>query len=275
MQFEHLMVDGLKLRIARSVRPGRPTILMTNAFPQSIRCWESLWDRLAERFDLVAVDMPGFGLSEGRVERMRPSLQAEALVGVMDALGIERAFVVGPDVGVPVALWLAIHHPERLSGINIYDGPGTWPTDFDPVLGSAVHSGLVRWLGVRFPMKSRLMAQNFGAATRAGYDHFSPSDEAVAEYRQICFDEDKHRFAFAYLGSYGDELPQIQHRLSSIDVPTLITWGGKDPFVRPSNAQALHAEIPGSQLTVFEGAGHFSHEDADQAWLDRLAAFIE
>jgi len=274
MSFERHHLGGHHLRLARVQQGGRPVLVLTNAFPQSIRCWASLWGRLAEHFDLVAVDLPGFGLSEGTAAVMRPSAQAQVLLAVMDGLGIERATIIGPDVGAPVALWLAAHHPERIAGVNVYDGPGAWPTDFDPALGSAVHSRLVRWLGVRPPMRGYLMGQNFGAATSAGYHHFTPSPEAVEEYRTICFDPVKHQRAFDYLGSYAEELPGLQARLGSIQVPVLITWGAHDPFVRPSNAHRLHELIPTSELTVFEDAGHFSHEDADQAWLDRVVAFV-
>lgn len=274
MQFEYLRVDGYKLRIARTKHSRRSTVVLTNAFPQSIRCWESLWERLAARFDLVAVDLPGFGRSEGGSDVMRPSAQANILLGVMDALQIDRAYVVGPDVGVPVALWFTSEHPDRVLGVNIYDGPGTWPTDFDPSLGSAVRSRLVRWLGTRPPMRSYLMKQNFRAATSAGYHHFTPSGAAVEEYREICFDVDKHLRAFEFLGSYAEELPQIEARLAAISVPVLITWGAHDRFVRPTNAERLHAQIPNSELTIFENAGHFSHEDADESWLERISQFV-
>jgi pimeloyl-ACP methyl ester carboxylesterase len=275
MQFEFHTIGDHELRLARVHRGDRPTVLMTNAFPQSIRCWESLWERLTEHFDLVAVDLPGFGLSRGGAGAMRPSAQAEVLLAVMDHLAIDRAIIVGPDVGVPIALWLASEHPERIDGVNVYDGPGTWPTDFDPALGSAVRSALVRWLGVRPPMRAYLMRQNFSAATSAGYHQFTPSKAAVEEYRAVCFDPERHRRAFDYLGSYADELPQLEARLSSVEVPVLITWGAHDGFVRPTNAERLHALLPDSELTVFQNAGHFSHEDADDAWLERFVTFVD
>ncbi|MEO1060349.1 MAG: alpha/beta hydrolase [Actinomycetota bacterium] len=275
MDFERRTIDGHDLRIARVAEGGRPTVVMTNAFPQSIRCWESLWDRLAERVDLVAVDLAGFGRSSGTPEEMRPSAQADLLVRLLDDLGIDRTFLVGPDVGVPVSLWLASTHSERLHGVNVYDGPGTWPTDFDPALGAAVRSRLVRWLAARAPMRRRLMAQNLDAATSAGYHHFTPSAEAVEEYRSICFDEERHRNSLAFLGSYAEELPKIEERLPSVTVPVLVTWGAHDRFVRPSNAERLQQLLPHSELTVFEHAGHFSHEDADGEWLDRFLAFVD
>ena len=206
---------------------------------------------------------------------MRPSVQAELLVRLMDELDIARAVVVGPDVGVPVALWMAANHPDRVTGVNVFDGPGTWPTDFDPALRAATRSRLVRWLGTRRPMQRRLMRQNFAVATADGYHHFSPSDAAVEEYRSICFDAERHRNAFTYLGSYADELPRLERRLPSIDTPVLITWGAHDRFVRPSNAERLHQLLPHSEVTVFEHAGHFSHEDADDEWLSRVLAFVE
>lgn len=274
MQFQKQRVGEIELRIARVTRGGRPTVLMTNAFPQSIRVWESLWDRLAEHFDLLAVDLAGFGRSGGSGAVMRPSAQAEILAQLLDALDLDRVFLVGPDVGVPVTLWLASTHPERLIGVNVYDGPATWPTDFDPALGAATRSRLVRWLGARAPMRGRLMALNYEAASHAGYDHFEPSEEALHEYREICFDPEKHRNALDFLGSYAEELPQLEQQLPSVSVPVLITWGAQDRFVRPTNAERLHALLPNSELTIFENAGHFSHEDADGVWLERLLAFV-
>ena len=274
MQFERQTIAGHDLRISRVARGGRPTVVMTNAFPQSIRCWESLWERLGQRFDLLAVDLAGFGMSGGEGSIMRPSAQSELLVEVMNANGIEQAYLIGPDVGVPVSLWLASTHPERLLGVNIYDGPGMWPTDFAPALRAATRSRLVRWLGTRWPLQRPLMKQNFAAATSGGYHHFEPSSAAVDEYRGICFDPVKHRNAFDYLGSYAEELPLLQERLSSIGVPVLITWGAHDEFVLPGNAKQLHAQLPNSKLEVLENAGHFSHEDADEAWLERFTEFV-
>ncbi|MEM6533046.1 MAG: alpha/beta hydrolase [Myxococcota bacterium] len=272
MEFTTQTIAGVDLRIAARTS-GKPTVVLTNAFPQSIRCWESLWERLGERFDLLAVDLPGFGRSDGSI--MRPSAHADTLIALMDSRGIDRAFIVGPDVGTPVALFAAAMHPTRVLGINVFDGPGFWPPDFDPVLRLATTSRLVRWLGTRPLLRRSLMRQNFEVATRRGYHHFQPSEGAAAEYKQICFDPQKHQSAFDYLGSYREELPTLEEKLGSIEVPVLITWGADDAFVLPSNAEKLHARLPNSKLTVFEDAGHFSHEDADARWLERFTRFGE
>jgi len=275
MDFHTITVGGLDLRIAESRTGHATTLVLTNGLPQSIRCWESLWDRLSARFDLLAVDLPGFGMSEGAKEVMRPSAQAALLVELMDAKGIDRAFVVGPDVGAPVVLWLASTAPERVLGVNVFDGPGTWPPDFDATLTAGARSAFVRWLGTRTPLRGQMMKQSFAVATRDGYRRHRPSAEAVEEYRAICFDPVKHQHAFDYIGSYHEELPVLEAALPSIGAPVLITWGAEDTFVPPTNAERMHGLLPRSEVTVFEGAGHFSHEDADAAWLDRLSTFID
>ncbi|MEM9655440.1 MAG: alpha/beta hydrolase, partial [Actinomycetota bacterium] len=119
-----------------------------------------------------------------------------------------------------------------------------------------------------------LMKQNFEVATSAGYHHFTPSRTAAEEYRSICFDAERHQNAFDFLGSYAEELPELHRQLSTMQTPVLITWGADDQFVRPSNADSLHALLPSSELTVFPDAGHFSHEDADERWLQRLLTFV-
>ena len=100
-----------------------------------------------------------------------------------------------------------------------------------------------RRIGTSAPMRTRLMRRNLDVATGAGYHHFTPSTAAAEGYRTICFDPERHRNAFDYLGSYRDELPVLEQRLPSIAVPVLITWGAHDTFVRPTNAQRLHASL--------------------------------
>ncbi len=273
MTFTTQEIDRWTVRIARHRAPNRPTVILTNALPQSIRCWESHWDALAVHFDLLAVDLPGFGLSSGSEDVMRPSAQATFLKTLMDKHHIDKAFLVGPDIGVPVVLWFAAHHPERVLGLNIYDGPGIWPPDFSDTLRQVSQSKLVRWLGTLPLIRGQFMAQNFQVATSGGYQRHDPSPQAKVEYQQIAYDKTKNAFALAFLGSYAQELPLLQAKLPSIHSPVLITWGAKDEFVPPSNAQKLHALLPKSEVTIFEDAGHFSHEDAGPAWLERFLTF--
>ena len=63
---EYTTVDGVRIRYRMQRRQGAPKLLLINSLPQSIRCWDAHWEELATTFELLAIDMPGFGLSESR-----------------------------------------------------------------------------------------------------------------------------------------------------------------------------------------------------------------
>ena len=81
-----LTIDGLSLRARSALRDDAPQLLLTNAWPQSIRCWDDQWDALAERFSLLAVDLPGFGRSEGRRSAMTPTARLAVLAQLVRRL---------------------------------------------------------------------------------------------------------------------------------------------------------------------------------------------
>ena len=254
-------VAGFTLRYARGPVAERPNMVLLNGMPQSIRCWESAWPALTGEFNLLAIDMPGFGLSPNSPEIMSPSVLADLIPAVLDAFGMEDAYLVGPDVGVPVALATAIRHPNRLRGINIFDGPGSYPPAMDKTLLAAIRYPLLRWL-LAGPMKKNLMKLNFQAAVDSGYRSFKPSSRAIREYYKITHNDAQNRCSLAFIGSYKKELRVIGASLGFIETPALITWGERDQFVLPSNATDLHAQLPNAELHILPGAGHYSHEDA-------------
>ena len=267
-------VDGVSIRYRRSARDGAPQLVLLGPYPQSIRAWDSAWPELAERYDLLAMDLPGFGLSNGTPETMSPSEAGRMVLRTAGHFGVDRFHIVGPDVGAPVALWLAALHPDRVLSANVFDGPGYFPPEMDPQLDRLVRSGTYRWMAANVVAGSA-MDQFYEIATETGYSVATPSDSAASEYYAITHNPSSHRLALAYLGSYERELTEIGQRLTEIDRPILITWGRDDVFVLPSNAERLHELLPSSELVIFEDAGHYSHEDAGPRYLQTLTAWID
>ncbi len=267
-------IDGMSIRYRRSERAGAPSVILLGPYPQSIRAWDSAWPALAERYDLLAMDLPGFGLSEGTPEVMSPSAAGRIVVETADHFGIGRFHIVGPDVGAPVALWLAATHPDRVSSANVFDGPGDFPPDMEPQLDQLVRSGLYRWMAAHV-VAGAAMDQFYEIATESGYTAARPSDAAATEYHAITHNPSSHRLALAYLASYERELSELGARLTSIETPILITWGRDDAFVLPSNGERLNALLPASELVIFDDAGHYSHEDAGDRYLEILTEWID
>jgi pimeloyl-ACP methyl ester carboxylesterase len=228
--------------------------------------WEGAWEKLSDNFDLLAIDIPGFGLSTAEESDMSPRKLSDALIQILDHFGIRKAHLVGPDVGVPITLVTAINHPDRLESINIFDGPGTYPPKLSPILTAVIKFRLVRWLAKGLNKKN-VMETNFRAAVKDGYHHYRPTQRAIKEYYDITHNEQAHRCSVSYFGSYAEDLSWIQERLQHISTPTLITWGRHDPFVLVSNAEDLSKQIRKNKLVIFENASHFSSEDAGDDYI--------
>lgn len=267
-------VGKFKIRFVRKEKPLAPTLLMLNGLPQSIRMWESSIEAFSDRFDVLAFDIPGFGLSAAEKADMSPSNLSEIIIQVMDHFNIEQAHLVGPDVGVPISLTAVINYPQRFLSLNIFDGPGSFPPRLSPILMAVIKSRFVRWLAKGLN-KKQVMKTNFLTAVNEGYHHYKPTKRAVKEYFDIAYNEQAHQCAISFFGTYSKELPWIEQRLQEIKVPTLITWGKEDPFVLAENADFLAKRIPNNKLVIFENASHFSSEDAGQDYVDLLTGWVE
>ncbi len=266
-QFEK--IGKFDIRYVRQEKRNAPTLVLLNGLPQSIRMWESAWEKLSRSFDILAFDIPGFGLSKAAESDMSPRYLSKVVIQVLDHFGIERTHLVGPDVGAPITLATAIEHPDRLESINIFDGPGNYPPKMSPILMAVIKSGFVRWLAKGLNKKS-VMETNFKTAVKDGYHHYRPTKRAIREYYEITHDEQAHRCAIAFFGSYANDLSWIQERLEKLNIPTLITWGKQDPFVFVSNAEYLSTKIPLNKLVVFDNASHFSSEDAGAEYVGAI-----
>jgi len=118
---DHLQVhaNGASFHVARTGR-GRPLLLL-HGWPEFWLTWEPVMTRLADRFELIAPDLRGFGDSDKPGGPFGPPDHAADMVALLDALGLERVGVVGHDVGGAIMQPLARQTPERLSGLFFFD----------------------------------------------------------------------------------------------------------------------------------------------------------
>jgi hypothetical protein len=103
-------IDGLKIRFAESEQSDEHALLLS-PWPESIHAFDQMWGRLAEHVHLVAVDLPGFGHSEGRDALLAPRAMGEFVVRLADEFGLENPHTVGPDIGTAALLFAAADNP--------------------------------------------------------------------------------------------------------------------------------------------------------------------
>jgi len=231
-----------------------PTLLALHGQPGSARDFGRLARALDGACPVLAPDRPGWASRAAEPAGGFASGAADA-VAVLDREGVERAVVLGFSWGGGVAVELAARYPERVRGLVLAAsiGPGE-PTMVDrllalPVVGRAVCAGglaltrivlgrraVDRFLGRRMKGLEPDQFRNLAAdhLTRAALDSFLTEQRALV-----------------------DEWPAIERRLGDVQVPTVVVTGDRDRLVAAGSARRLTAAIPGAELRVVPGAGHF------------------
>lgn len=240
--------NGLSLRCERSGRKGSPAILFIHGLAASLDVWRLQATILADRFDVVRYDLRSHGGSEA-VDRpcTRSDLAADA-IAVLDALGIDSAFLVGHSAGGVIAMHAALEHPERVRGLVLV---GT---------ASECNDKTAAWYRSTAEKARREGGEVALAAMGMRRDGAAVPDGAgLAELA----------LAMSTLNS-----EPLTERLRGLRMPTLIIVGDKD-FLGVGGSVILSRAIAGSELEIVTGRGHGIYIE-DPEWLaERLTRFVD
>jgi pimeloyl-ACP methyl ester carboxylesterase len=245
-------LDGLRIRYADSGGSHEPVILLTSPWPESLYAFAPMWATLAEHARLFAVDLPGFGASEGRDELLSPRAMGGFLVRLVAEAELGVPHIVAPDVGTSAALFAAAEHPERFATVVVGSGGTAIPLD----LGE--------------PLRSRVLAPDLDeyrrmdprATVSASIDKIEGGvpDEIRADYLDS-YDGDRYVESMRYVRRYPQELPELAELLPEIATPVTIINGRNDHVVPLANAEFLDDRLPNSRVRIID-AGHFVWEEA-------------
>ncbi|WP_433561005.1 alpha/beta fold hydrolase [Nocardia sp. CA-151230] len=256
-------IDGLKIRYAESA-PRDDHALLLSPWPESIRAFDQIWGRLAEDVHLVAVDLPGFGHSEGRESLMSPRAMGEFVIGLADEFGLEHPHAVGPDIGTGALLFAAADHPGRLRSIVVGSGGASFPLELGGILNDWVVAPDVE--GFR-SVDPRVIV---GGAV-SGIERYQLPEDVREDYLSS-YDGDRFVESMAYVRAYPTELPVLAELLPQIQTPVEIISGLWDWAVPPSNHRFLDRRLPRSKLDLID-AGHFTWEDAADVYADLVTSW--
>src|SRR5271156_1547498 len=119
--------DGVKIRFAEAGQGRSETVVLTSPWPESVLAFRKVWDRLAERFHVVAIDLPGYGQSERQFELYSTIAMGGFLVQLVKEWGLGPVHFVAPDVGTPATLWAAASDPALVRSLAIGGGATVVP----------------------------------------------------------------------------------------------------------------------------------------------------
>ena len=267
--------DTPRGRIAYVERGEGPVALFFHgAFLNGFQ-WRDVIDRCAPARRCIAFDNLGHGHTEvGEGQAVDFDAQASGAAALMDALGVDRADLVGNDSGGAIAQVFAAHHPERVRSLCLTDCDvytNSPPALFQPTVD------LIRRVGGH-QLCAALLSDPRLARSRRGFGlaYERPddlSDETLAAYLGplVATPERAAAFERFVLSLAPRHTVEIAGALRRLDAPTLIVWGGDDPFFELKWAYWLAGAIPGARPVVeLEGARLFWPEERPRALGDLL-----
>ncbi len=246
---------------------GVPVLLIHGSGP-GVTAWAN-WrltiPPLAEHFRVIAPDIVGFGFTE-RPDNVTYDLDTwtEHALGVLDALGIERAHVVGNSFGGSLALSLAIRHPERVDRLVLMGSVGV-PFEITPGLDAV-------W-GYQPSPEAMLDLLHLFA-----YDaSLTGPDLAQLRYEASVRPGVQEAFAAMFPAPRQRALDAMTHDLDSIraiEAPTLIVHGRDDHVIPVENSLVLLHAIDNAQLHVFGRCGHWTQIEHADEFADLVIRFL-
>ena len=268
MQPKVQTIDGIKVRYAQGGRRDGPVVLLLSPLPQSILCYELIWRRLASHCHLIALDMPGFGRSEGGIEFMSFEAQGRFLDRFIRANNLSQVHLVGPDVGMPVALHYVIHHDHAAQSLIVGDGPGVLPGSYGSIIEKVVESHI--WRLIFRLAGSQAFVEG---AYQLGCLNYVPSTAEVADY--VASYDGRIGAVTHWFKTYAENIATVDPHLAALDLPVQIFWGDQDLFLLVDQASHLHQRLKRSQLCVFEHCGHFSYQDNADDFANLILTWIK
>ena len=256
-------VDGFKVFYREAGPANAPTLLLLHGFPTSSHMFRELIPLLADRFHVVAPDLPGFGQSD-----LPPrdaftytfARLADVIGRFTEVVNLKRFAIYIFDYGAPVGLRIAIKHPERITAIISQNGNA-----YEEGLSEGWNPIQAYW---REPTQANRDALRSFLAPETTYWQYTHgvSDPSVVSPDGYSLDD----FYLARPGAHEAQLdlfldyasnvalyPQFQAYFRNHRPPLLAVWGRNDPFFLPAGAEAYKRDIPGADVRFLD-TGHFA-----------------
>jgi pimeloyl-ACP methyl ester carboxylesterase len=258
-------VDGFKIFYREAGAPGAPKLLLLHGFPSASHMFRDLIPLLADRFHLIAPDLPGFGRSD-MPARSKFTYTFDHIADVIDrfteVVGVDRYAVYVFDYGAPTGFRLAVKHPDRITAIISQNGNA-----YEEGLSEGWNPIQAYWREPSSANRDALRAFLKPEATVWQYTHgvtdltkVSPDGYTLDDFYLARPGADEIQLDL--FGDYKSNValyPTFQAYFRSHKPPLLAVWGKNDPFFLPPGAEAFKRDIPGA-VVRFVDTGHFALE---------------
>ena len=265
IKYRTVAVDGLKVFYREAGAANLPALLLLHGFPSASHMFRDLIPLLADRFHIIAPDLPGFGQSD-MPARGKFKYTFDNIAGVIDrfteVIGLDRFAVYVFDYGAPTGFRIAVKHPERITAIISQNGNA-----YEEGLSDGWNPIRAYWQESSQANRDALRAFLATEMTRWQYTHgvtdertVSPDGQSLDNFYLARPGADEVQLDL--FGNYKSNValyPAFQDYFRTHRPPFLAVWGKNDPFFLPAGAEAFKRDVPGAVIRFFD-TGHFALE---------------
>jgi pimeloyl-ACP methyl ester carboxylesterase len=265
IEYRTANVDDLKVFYREAGAVNSPKLLLLHGFPSASHMFRDLIPLLADRFHVIAPDLPGFGRSD-MPPRTRFKYSFDNIAGVIDrfteVVGFERFAVYVFDYGAPTGFRIAARHPDRITAIISQNGNA-----YEEGLSEGWNPIRAYWQDASETNRKALRAFLSPETTRWQYTH-GVSNETLVSPDGIALDNfylarpGADEVQLDLFGDYKSNValyPSFQDYFRKHKPRLLAVWGKNDPFFLPPGAEAFRRDIPNADVRFFD-TGHFALE---------------
>lgn len=279
ISYRKVNVDGFNVFFRQAGSQDAPALLLLHGFPTSGHMFRNLIPQLADRFHVVAPDLPGFGQSD-MPERSKFRYSFDTIAKVIDrfteVIGLGRFAVYVFDYGAPTGFRLAVKHPDRITAIISQNGNA-----YEEGLSDGWNPIRAYWQDRSEANRDALRGFLTPETTIWQYTHGVPDATVVSPdgYTLDNFYLARPGAAELQLDLLGDYrtnvalYPAFQAYFRAHHPPLLAVWGRNDPFFLPAGAEAFRRDIPNA-VVRFLDTGHFALETNAAEFAAEIRGFL-
>ena len=250
-----IVVAGIRVRYVEAGR-GSPVVLLHGLASSKAVWWNNIGP-LARSHRVIALDLPGHGDSEKPQIAYDAESMIEFMRGFIEALGLQRAALIGGSLGGGLALHTAFAHPDLVSAL-VLTGSAALGREIAGVIRLASLPRVGEFMMSGTVDNTRVMLR------RIMFDQSLVSAELLGELQRTNHMPGASEAALMivrnFVGIWGVRRKYVvTNRLRRLDVPTLIFWGADDRIIPVKHAHSAARALPSADLHVFGNCGHWPH----------------
>jgi pimeloyl-ACP methyl ester carboxylesterase len=256
-----------RLHVRDSGPRDAPAVVLLHGFGSSLHTWDAWTQGLSGTHRVIRLDWPGSGLSLPDPDNDYTDARSmQLLLRLLDELGVQRASWLGHSMGGRIAWTLAARYPERTDRLVLVAPDGF--ASFGFVYGQPMPVP-ASWSLMRHVLPQAVLRMSLQSAYAQPQ---SLTDALITRYHELLRAPGARQAMLERLRQ--TVLQEPLSLLAQIQAPTLLVWGEQDAMIPFSHAQDYLQAIAGSRLAAFAATGHLPQEEAAQASLQAVAAFL-